>query len=608
MKVSPERSATPATPLPTFSIATGQLWYYIWTMVRSFPAGLSVMLWVALIWSVDLSLKPYLLKIILNKLTTGSALMVYVDLWLPIALYLGVHLMLSISFRLYGYFVEIKMIPNLRRKIANDALGRLMDQSHGFYQNNFSGSLANKINDLTASVPDLVQILSDRFVSHSIALVLAIVTLWTVSPWFGIFMLTWTSTFIILALLFSKKITILVERWSEYGSLITGKSVDVLSNMLSVRLFSGKENEKQSLSKTFDEAVKAEQKVQWSYFWMWMIYGFSAITLHGLNFYVLCKGRYEGWITVGDFALVMVLNHSIMDFLWQIAREFTQFSKLYGRISQALRVVLHQPELTDPPLTPDLHVTKGDIVFSKVKFRYEGAEPLFEDKSVIIPGGQKVGLVGYSGGGKSTFVNLILRLYNVTKGEILIDGQNIAKVTQKSLRNNIAMIPQDPSLFHRTLKENIQYGRMTSSSEEVIEAARKAHAHDFIMNLPEGYDSLVGERGVKLSGGQRQRIAIARAILKNAPILILDEATSQLDSLTESDIQDSLWQLMQGKTTIIIAHRLSTLLRMDRILVFDQGRIIEDGSHEDLLARGGLYKTLWEAQVGGYLPDRKEEE
>ena len=211
---------------------------------------------------------------------------------------------------------------------------------------------------------------------------------------------------------------------------------------------------------------------------------------------------------------------------------------------------------------------------------------------MTIEAGQKVGLVGYSGGGKSTFVNLILRLFDVTDGHILIDGQDIRNVTQDSLRSNIAMIPQDPSLFHRTLMENIRYGRIEATDEEVIEAAKKAHAHEFISKLPQGYESPVGERGVKLSGGQRQRIAIARAILKNAPILILDEATSQLDSVTESDIQESLWELMQGKTTIVIAHRLSTLLHMDRIIVFDQGKIVEDGTHTEFLRTMGYIKLF----------------
>ena len=222
---------------------------------------------------------------------------------------------------------------------------------------------------------------------------------------------------------------------------------------------------------------------------------------------------------------------------------------------------------------------------------------------MIIPGGQKVGLVGFSGSGKTTFVNLIVRLFDLSSGVIKIDNQNIKEVTQSSLRENIGFIPQDPILFHRSLMENIRYGNVNASDDEVIQAAIKAHAHEFITLTKDGYHSLVGERGVKLSGGQRQRISIARAILKNAPILILDEATSALDSVTEAYIQDSLAILMQGKTVIIIAHRLSTLLEMDRILVFDQGKIVEDGTHLELLAKNGLYKILWGAQVGGFLLD-----
>ena len=245
------------------------------------------------------------------------------------------------------------------------------------------------------------------------------------------------------------------------------------------------------------------------------------------------------------------------------------------------------------------------IVFDAVKFHYPETESLFNNKSVIIKAGEKVGLVGYSGSGKSTFVNLILRLYDVTGGNIFIDKQNIKDVNQNSLRQNIAIIPQDPYLFHRNLIENIRYGKITASDEEVIKAAKSAHADEFIRKLSKGYKSMVGERGIKLSGGQRQRIAIARAILKNAPILILDEATSQLDSLTENYIQETLWELMKNKTTIVVAHRLSTLLRMDRILVFEKGKIIQDGNHNTLINTHGLYQTLWNTQINGFLPEKQ---
>jgi ATP-binding cassette subfamily B protein len=296
----------------------------------------------------------------------------------------------------------------------------------------------------------------------------------------------------------------------------------------------------------------------------------------------------------------------IIENFWNIAKDMRDFWEKMGNIIQGLAIIQAPIDIKDSPDATELVITKGEIVFDNVLFQYHDAESLFEHQSVVIKSGQKVGLVGYSGSGKSTFVNLILRLFDVTQGRILIDDQDIRDVTQDSLHEAITMIPQDPSLFHRSLVENIAYGKKDATHKEIIAAAKRAHAHEFIVTLAQGYDTQVGERGIRLSGGQRQRISIARAILKNSPILILDEATSQLDSVTESKIQDSLWDLMQGKTTLVIAHRLSTLLHMDRILVFKQGSIVEDGSHEELLAKDGLYKKLWEAQIGGFLIDPNE--
>ncbi len=576
---------------------------FIGQMIRPFSVAIAVMVAVAVTWSVDLSLRPYILKIILNRVSVIPAQDVFNYLAFPAVVYLFLSFLMSTVFRLYGYFVEFKMIPHLRQKIAGASFDTLLKQSHHYYQNHFSGSLACKVNDLTSSIPDILQIIFDRFLSHGLALVIAIFTLWQVNIRFALSVLVWTALFVGGSLFLSKRFTHLSDLWSEWGSTITGQMVDVFSNILSVRLFSRKAQEKKSFHKTVTKAVKAEQKLQWSYFWLWVCYGYSFVFIQAINLYFLIKGRQEGWITVGDFALVLIINIAIVEFLWQLTKEFSQFSKLLGKIIQALRTLLAVPELSDKSNAHVLVIEKGYIVFDQVEFHYNGDEPLFQNKSVRILPGQKVGLVGYSGSGKATFVNLILRLFDVTSGRILIDGQDIRDVTQDSLRAHIGMIPQDPSLFHRTLMENIRYGRWDASDEEVIEASKEAHAHEFISALREGYDSLVGERGVKLSGGQRQRIAIARAILKNAPLLILDEATSQLDSVTEKHIQDSLWELMQGKTTIVIAHRLSTLLHMDRILVFDRGKIVEDGTHNDLLGQGGLYKILWEAQVGGFLPE-----
>ncbi len=576
---------------------------FVMEMLRPYPAAKFVMILVASAWAIDLSLRPYLLKLMLNSAAESDVQNIFTKVAAPAIFYLAICFIMSSLYRVYDYFVSIDMIPKIRTRIANKNFGTLLGQGHPFYQNNFSGGLATKVTDLVSSTPDMIQIVFDRFLSHALALIIATYTLWQVNFSFALAMILWSTLFLTVSLLLTKRLSQQAATWSNCGSRITGKMVDVLSNSLSVRLFARKRAEKEYLDEAFQDATQAEQKLQWTYFWIWFCYGYSFDIMLGVNLFLLLKGLQDGWVTLGDFALVLTINITIADFLWQLTREFSQFSKLLGRITQALQTIWVPYDLVDAPGAKPLNVTEGKITFDQVQFKYKGTEPLFKNKSITIESGQKVGLVGYSGSGKSTFVNLILRLYDVTSGKILIDGQDIHLVTQDSLRTAIGMIPQDPSLFHRSLMDNIRYGNTDASDQQVKDAARKAHAHDFIMSLPERYDALVGERGVKLSGGQRQRIAIARAVLKNAPILILDEATSQLDSVTEGHIQESLWELMQGKTTLIIAHRLSTLLQMDRILVFDKGKIVEDGTHDSLLTKGGVYKTLWDAQVGGFLPE-----
>jgi ATP-binding cassette subfamily B protein len=289
-----------------------------------------------------------------------------------------------------------------------------------------------------------------------------------------------------------------------------------------------------------------------------------------------------------------------------MASQLVSFSQEMGKCSQALSIIVIPHDIVEAPHAKSLVISKGEIKFDQVSFSYHENSNIFENVSLTIKPAQKYGLVGFSGSGKTTFANLIMRFYDVDSGQILIDGQNIKEVTLNSLYEQIAMIPQETQLFHRTLMENIRYGRIDASDEEVYAASKMSSCHEFIEKLPLGYHTLVGERGIKLSGGQRQRIAIARAFLKNAPILIMDEATSALDSVTEQFIQNELYQHMAGKTTIVIAHRLSTLAKMDMILVFDAGHIIEQGTHEELLAHNGHYATLWAMQSGGFLPDKNE--
>jgi ATP-binding cassette subfamily B protein len=459
-----------------------------------------------------------------------------------------------------------------------------------------------------SGTPDLIRLCVNHFFSHFLAFIIAAFALWNISYQFSILLGIWIIVFIVGTTLFARRAKKLCATSAEVRSVFMGKVVDILTNIFNIHLFSGKKHEAKDLRLQLDAYVKADQRRDWWFLWMYFFQGFSFVVYQTIGFVLLVQGFKNGVVTAGDFVLLISINIAIIECLWSFSADVATFSELVGSITQGLRRVLEPFDIQDKHNAKQLQITQGRIVFDSVQFHYKGTEPIFSDKSVIIEAGQKVGLVGYSGSGKSTFVNLILRLYDVTGGRILIDGQDITGVIQDSLHDKIGMIPQEPSLFHRSIMENIRYGRMDATDEEVIQAAEQAHAHEFISKLPQGYHSFVGERGVKLSGGQRQRIAIARAVLKNAPILILDEATSQLDSVTETYIQDSLWDLMQNKTTLVVAHRLSTLLHMDRILVFDQGRIVEEGSHNELLAKAGLYKTLWDAQVGGFLYDERSEE
>lgn len=556
---------------------------------------------IATIWAIDMSLRPYIFKLIIDTMSSLRPAMPLDPLYRFIFLYLAISFMLIFINRFYDY-IWLKINPPLKTHISDMLVSRMMHHSQSLFQNHFAGALGNRIKDVMSGVPDLVRLIVTHFYSDFLALLIAIGTVWSIDFQFSALLGTWLIIFCSGSYFFSKRARILSKNAAEVRTRVMGQIIDILSNILSIHLFATHRHESKNLRKHLDDYVENDQRRDWFFLKMSAFQGISFIIYQTISFVLLCRGFQAGTVTVGDFALLLTINVSIINCLWHLTEDVAKFADLTGNVSQGLRIALTPHDITDASNATSLEASRGEIVFDRVKFRYKQGPSLFEDKSITLKAGQKIGLVGYSGGGKTTFVNLILRLHDISSGRILIDGQDIRSVTQDSLHRVIGMIPQDPSLFHRSILENIRYGRIEASDQEVVKAAKKAHAHQFIANLSEGYDSLVGERGVKLSGGQRQRIAIARAFLKDAPILILDEATSQLDSLTEQHIQESLWRLMENKTTLVVAHRLSTLLRMDRILVFDHGKIVEDGTHEELLAVNGLYKTLWEAQVGGFLP------
>jgi ATP-binding cassette subfamily B protein len=389
-------------------------------------------------------------------------------------------------------------------------------------------------------------------------------------------------------------------------SLVTGKVVDSVTNVMNAKMFARRQYEEDYLTDYLNHEVNHALRTYWYMEKLrWFQFTAAMVLMIGMVGYAL-KIWSEGNMTVGEFSMVAGLAIMLIEAARGLSRSFLEFFEYLGNISDGVSVFVQPHEIVDKPDALVLKVEQGEIAFRDVCFTYHEGLQVFEHLDVTIKPRQQVGLVGFSGSGKSTFVNLILRLFEPSSGAIKIDGQNILDVTQDSLRESVSMIPQDPQLFHRSLMENIRYGRLDATDDEVIEAARKAHAHEFILQSEKQYESLVGERGVKLSGGQRQRIAIARAILKDSPILILDEATSSLDSVTEKKIQLGLENLMKDRTVVVVAHRLSTISHMDRILVFDQGKIIEDGTHQQLLLRDGHYAHLWNMQAGGFLPEKDE--
>lgn len=566
---------------------------------------LFLMFLTACIWAIDLSIKPYLVKLIVDELSSSTFTISSIPALIPLILYFFMTFLVATVFRVYNYFIEIKMIPVLRKKISNVLFAHLMNTNLLSFQSNLAGSFSNKINDLTNAIPEILQFAIDKFFAYILGLLIAIGTLWYVNSKFSIVIIIWVTSSTVISFICSPKIQVLSDEWSESRSEITGKIVDALKNIVSVKLFYKEKYEEQNLDKAYDKSVGFEQKLHTFYFWMWMFYAYSFVVVQGICLYFLIIGYQRGSITIGDFALVLGLNLSIIDFLWTLTKDFSHFSRLLGTSSQALRVLSLPVEKRNLSMLNDSAIKRGGIEFNNVSFKYPHSNFLFKNLSVNIQHGEKIGIIGFSGSGKSTFINLILKLFDVTSGSISINGFDLEEIAFEKLREAVCVVPQSPILFHRTLMENIKYGKTQATEDEVIQAAKMACAHDFIANLPDGYQTITGEDGYKLSGGQRQRIALCRAFLKNSPILILDEITNQLDAHTEQRVYDNLWKFTKDKTVLLATHRLSVLSQVDRVLVFDNGVLVQDGSHLDLMQEKGLYRKLWDSQSEGYLREAK---
>ncbi len=509
---------------------------------------------------------------------------------------------------LYSLLVHQTLLGNYPMSIRWLAHRYLLNQSLNFYQDDFAGRVATKVMQTSLAVRETVMKAMDVFVYVTVYFTSMIIMLATADWRLMIPMIVWLLAYIAIQIYFVPKLKDVASAQADARSTMTGRIVDSYTNIQTVKLFSHSQRETQYAEqgmKGFLNTVYRQMR---------LVTGFDVaveISNYILVFSVAALSIYlwlDSAISVGAIAIAVSLalrvNGMSMWIMWEVGALFENM----GTVVDGMKTLSKPIDIKDKPGAKDLVVTEGGIHFDNVSFHYGENKGVISHLDLNIKPGEKVGLVGRSGAGKSTLVNLLLRFHDVEDGSIRIDGQNISEVTQDSLRSKIGMVTQDTSLLHRSIRDNILYGNPDATEEDLLKATKQAHAHEFIETLTDpfgnvGYDAQVGERGVKLSGGQRQRIAISRVLLKDAPLLVLDEATSALDSEVEAAIQESLNELMQGKTVIAIAHRLSTIAQMDRLIVLDKGSIVEQGSHQELIANNGIYAQLWAHQTGGFIAE-----
>ncbi len=577
---------------------------FIWHFVKPYRFAFMIFFIVPLLLIFESTVQPYAIKMIVDGITTASPGIkeLPAQTGYGVLLYLGTYALIMIIFRGQEWYQSL-IIPKFTANIRMEVLDQLSQQSYQYFSNHMAGKLSNKVADLPQAIDEMRLIFCWNIIAPLAVSISAVVMIALISPFAALAFSVWMVVHLGFAFRYSGYINRNSQTNAEHKSELSGLIVDMLSNIIPVKLFARRRNEMAYIQTTQDiEKISAYQTMK-SINLLRLFMDIWSFLMVCAMFVALFYTWKNGILTPGDITFVMMSMIAALNQLWFAGQMLLNFFKQMGIAQQALDIISTPITITDAKDAKSLIAPHGRIIFENVSFQYHHEQTLFANKNIIIEAGTTVGLVGYSGSGKTTFVHLILRFFDPGSGRILIDDQNIAKVTQDSLHEQIAMVPQDTSLFHRTLYENISVGNPKADEQAIIEASIAAHCHEFIQSLPKGYQTLVGERGLKLSGGQRQRIAIARAMLKKTPILILDEATSALDSITEQYIQDALQKLMQNRTTIVIAHRLSTLANMDRILVFDQGHIVEEGNHKSLLAKGGHYADLWHRQVGGFLPE-----
>lgn len=490
--------------------------------------------------------------------------------------------------------------------LATEAFDALSNQSMTFHSNRFGGTLVSQTTKFMNAYSQMLENITFPFLPIICSIIATCVILIPRVPAYVVILMALLVVYAIVSYVMYKRILSLNEDAADAQNTLSGALSDAVTNILAVKTYGREDYERELFDRANREVVARDTKRMMASLARGIITACIALAIMSVVAVFIAGGNAWFGITPGTLVIMFTYTYTITNQFNFISRGLQRFNVAFGDAS-GMTSVLDEPRLVaDEPNAKPLKVTAGDIDFIDLNFWYTDGNAkteVFDNFNLHIPAGQRVGLVGRSGAGKTTLTKLLLRLSDIQEGEILIDGQNVAKGTQQSLRRQVAYVPQEALLFHRTIAENIAYARPDASMDEIREAARQANALEFIERLPQGFDTVTGERGIKLSGGQRQRIAIARAMLADAPILVLDEATSALDSESEKLVQDALEKLMQGRTSIVVAHRLSTVASLDRIVVLDQGKIVEDGPHAELIAQGGEYAQLWSRQTGAYLED-----
>ncbi|ABK45896.1 ABC transporter related protein [Magnetococcus marinus MC-1] len=576
---------------------------FLWMLVRRHFAGRALaMMGVAALSIGVMGCEPPVLRRLVETLGQGGHSVDAQQAWFWFAMVAGIWLLSSLCNRAFQ-ILDLYTAPRLRFAVQSYLYAYLQGHSPRYFQENFAGKLGQKIKQAGQSALPLLNILLHDGVRIITILAMGTVMLWEMWPAMSLTLLGWSVGFLGVALFYARRCQALSYAFSDEVSTSAGRLIDTITNIELVRAFSRQLFERRQLAGFLAREQQASERVRWFLIIMNSVLYTITLFFQVLLLAMVVHRVVKGELGVGDFVLVFSLITIVVNNVWNLSQRMLEFYEQLGILAEALAMVGQPHEIQDAPQAQPLQVTQGEVVFERLHFNHGDGHGVFHGLDLTIKAGEKVGLVGPSGAGKSTLVKLLRRQYDPQQGRICIDGQDIAQVTLCSLNDAIAEVPQLPGMLHRSIGDNLLYARLDAQPQELVDAAAQAHCMAFIGRRAGGMATLVGELGVQLSGGEKQRIAIARAFLKNAPILILDEATSSLDSQTEHLIQTSLWQLMEGRTVIAIAHRLSTLTALDRIIYLEQGEIVEMGTHRELLAKQGAYWRLWERQSGGFLPE-----